>query len=150
MTGEASVRVVLGAAGAAAASYGVVLLLRQEPGDLVDAALWLAGGVLVHDALLAPLTLLLVLVSTRVLPGRWWAAAAAVLVVVGSVTLLAVPVLGRFGAEPDNPTLLDRPYWTGWAVFATLVLVGALAWGWWRGSPEQDGGEGRGQGARRR
>ena len=37
-------------------------------------------------------------------------------VVLGSVTLLAVPVLGRFGARPDNATLLDRDYVVGWVV----------------------------------
>jgi hypothetical protein len=45
------------------------------------------------------------------------------LVVLGSVTLLAVPVLGRFGARDDNPTLLDRHYGTGWLVVAGLVVL---------------------------
>jgi hypothetical protein len=64
---------------------------------------------------------------------RGWvrAAAAAALVVLGPVTLAAMPAWGRFGARPDNPTLLDRPYAAGWAVLAALVLVvagaGALA-----------------------
>ena len=42
----------------------------------------------------------------------------------GSVTLLAVPVLGRFGARPDNPTLLDRDYALGWVVLAVLTIAG--------------------------
>ena len=41
------------------------------------------------------------------------APAVAGLVVLGSVTLLAIPVLGRFGARADNPTLLDRHYGVG-------------------------------------
>jgi hypothetical protein len=53
------------------------------------------------------------------------------LVVLGPLTLVAVPVLGRFGAKADNPTLLDRPYWLGYAVVVGLVLaftaVGAAA-----------------------
>jgi hypothetical protein len=36
--------------------------------------------------------------------------------------VVAIPVLGRFGARPDNPTLLDRPYLTGWLVVAGLTL----------------------------
>jgi hypothetical protein len=44
-------------------------------------------------------------------------------VVLGTVTLSAVPVLGRFGARADNPTLLDRHYLLGWLVFAVLVGV---------------------------
>jgi len=35
---------------------------------------------------------------------------------------VAVPVLGGFGARPDNPTLHDRPYAAGWLVVAALVL----------------------------
>jgi hypothetical protein len=47
-------------------------------------------------------------------------------VVWGSVTVLAVPVLGRFGARDDNPTLLDRPYFVTWLVgcAVTVLLVG--------------------------
>ena len=51
------------------------------------------------------------------------APAAVALVVLGSVTLLAVPVLGRFGARPDNPTLLDRDYSAGWLVARRRSLV---------------------------
>jgi hypothetical protein len=150
VTVERAVRVVIGLGGVAIASYGVVLLAERGLGDLVDVGLWLAGGVLVHDALIAPVTLLVVAVAVRVVPGRWWAPAAAWLVVVGTVTLVAVPALGRFGAEPDNPTLLDRPYWTGWALFATLVAGAALCWGIRRRTPEWEGGDGRGPGARGR
>ena len=44
-----------------------------------------------------------------------------------TVTLATVPVLGRFGALPDNPTLLDRPYLAGWSVLAGLVAAGVVA-----------------------
>ena len=47
-------------------------------------------------------------------------------VVLASVTLVAVPALGRFGARPDNPTLLDRRYLAGWLVVAGLVAVGVV------------------------
>ena len=56
-------------------------------------------------------------------PARRWSSA---LVVLGTVTLLAVPVLGRFGARPDNPTLLDRDYTAGWLVLAGLTLVAVV------------------------
>ena len=46
--------------------------------------------------------------------------------VLGAVTLLAVPVLGRFGAQPDNPTLLDRAYGPGWLVLAGLTVLLAV------------------------
>ncbi|MCW2678630.1 MAG: hypothetical protein JWM62_31, partial [Frankiales bacterium] len=34
--------------------------------------------------------------------------------------------LGRFGERPDNPTLLDRPYWVGWLVLVVLVAAVVL------------------------
>ena len=51
-------QVLLGVVGVAAAAYGVLLLLRQDAADLLDSLLWLAGGVVVHDAVVAPLTVL--------------------------------------------------------------------------------------------
>ena len=49
-------RVALGAVGVLAIAYGGFLLLsRQGIGDWVEVAAWLAVGVVVHDAVLAPL-----------------------------------------------------------------------------------------------
>jgi len=117
-------RALLAAIGVLVAGYGALLLADDGLGDLIATALWLAGGVLVHDLVLAPLTLLVGALAVRVLPSVARAPAAVGAVVLGSVTLLAVPVLGRFGARADNPTLLDRPYGTGWLVLAGLVLLG--------------------------
>ncbi len=44
----------------------------------------------------------------------------------GPLTLLALPVLGRFGVRPDNPTLLDRHYWSGWIAVVVVVCAGIL------------------------
>ena len=120
-------RLAVGALGVLAGAYGAWLLLsRQDLTQLTSAAVWLAGGVVVHDFVLAPVVLVLVLLAGRVLPRHAHAPAAVVLVVLGAVSLLAVPVLGRFGARPDNPTLLDRSYGTGWLVLAALVLLLAV------------------------
>ena len=118
-------RLVLGALGVAAATYGGWLLLDRG-NDFVAVATWLVVGVVLHDGLIAPLTILVCLVAARLLPAPARAPAAAGLVVLGSVTLLAVPVLGRFGARPDNPTLLDRNYAAGWGVIAALTVAGVL------------------------
>ena len=80
---------------------------------------------MLHDAVLAPLTIVawcvLAAGAARRGPagaGRRWAPSCS-----GTVTLVAVPVLGRFGARPDNPTLLDRNYSLGWLVLAALIVV---------------------------
>lgn len=119
----------LGALGVLVAAYGGWLLLsRQDTAGNLDAVLWLAGGVVVHDALLAPALVVLCWVGARLLPAVARPAAAAGLVVLGSLTLLAVPFLGGFGREnaPDNSTLLDRDYTAGFLVLVGVVLVGVV------------------------
>jgi hypothetical protein len=114
-------RGVLGVVGVLLGLYGGWLLVSRGH-DLVDVVVWLAAGVVLHDGVLAVLTLVLGALAVRLVPTVVRAPLAVGLVVLGSVTLLAVPVLGRFGARQDNPTLLDRDYTAGW-----LVLAGATA-----------------------
>lgn len=117
-------RVLLIAVGVFMGAYGAWLLLsRQDTEGNVAAGLWLASGVVLHDFLLVPVVLLVMGLGSRFLPLAWRAPVAVGVVVLGSVSLMAVPVLGRFGARSDNPTLLDRPYVTGWLVLAALVVV---------------------------
>ena len=120
-------RFLLGVLGVLVGAYGAYLLLsRQDADQLLNAGVWLASGVVLHDFVLAPLVLGLVFVGARLAPAAARAPAAAALVVLGAVTLLAVPVLGRFGARPDNATLLDRDYVAGWLAFAGVVLLATL------------------------
>ena len=120
-----AVRVVLGAAGVLLAAYGGWLLLTRGH-DLPDAVAWLVAGVVLHDGLLAVVTIALGAALVRLAPAAARAPLAVGFVVLGSLTLVAVPVLGRFGARDDNPTLLDRDYTAGWFALAgatTLAVV---------------------------
>ncbi|MCW2818140.1 MAG: hypothetical protein JWR42_927 [Marmoricola sp.] len=119
-------RLVLGAVGVLMGLFGVLRLFRLDASGLLDALAWMVGGALVHDVVVAPLTLLTAWVLRRVVPDSWWARVAAALVVVATVTATAVPVLGRFGAREDNASLLDRPYWLGWLVLVVLVAAVTL------------------------
>lgn len=117
-------RIALGAVGVLVAAYGAWLLLtRQDAEQVRSAAVWLVAGVLLHDVVLAPVVVLLGLLLSRVTPPAARAPVAVGAVVLGTVTLMAVPVLGRFGARPDNPTLLDRDYTAGWLVLAGVVVA---------------------------
>lgn len=118
-------RVCLGLVGAAVSVYGVFLLLDLGLDNLQATATWLVAGVVLHDAVLAPLTIL-VCIAGSLLVGRWRAAFAAGLLILGTITLTAIPVLSGKGERPDNPTLLDRPYWTGWLVVAAMVVTGIV------------------------
>jgi hypothetical protein len=120
-------RLLIGSAGTAFAAYGVWLLFsRQRLDQLVSATFWLAGGVVAHDALLAPLSIVAVWLGARLLPAGVRRPAAVGGLVLGSLTVVALPVLIAAGRRDDNPTLLDRDYLAGWLVVTAIVLVAAL------------------------
>jgi hypothetical protein len=117
-------RILLAVLGSVTGAYGAWLLLsRQDADQLLSAATWLVVGVVLHDGALAVVTLVLAAVALRLAPRPARAPLVVGFVVLGSVTLLAVPVLGRFGARADNATLLDRDYTAGWLVVAGLTLL---------------------------
>lgn len=122
-------RLVLGALGAAVTAYGAWLLWsRREPADVLDAAVWAGGAVLVHDVLLAAVLVVAGFALARLVPRVARGPVAAGGVVLGSLTLVAVPVLGGFGrrTDPTNETLLDRDYVAGWLVLTGLVVLVVL------------------------
>ncbi|MBF4766444.1 hypothetical protein ISU10_01530 [Nocardioides agariphilus] len=116
-------RIGIAVVGVAFAAYGAWLLLAEDLADLVDAAVWLGAGVVLHDFVLVPLTLALGWLVSRLVPAGLRPRAAAGLVVLGTLTVLAIPVIGRFGERPDNPTILDRGYTAGWLLVVVVVLV---------------------------
>ncbi len=104
--------------------YGAWLLLsRQDPGQWLEVGIWFGAGVAVHDVLLSGLLVGVCLIGSRLLPAPWRAPAVIGLVVWGSLTIAAVPVLSGLGARADNPTLLDRPYVATWWVLGVLVVL---------------------------
>ncbi|WP_404351573.1 hypothetical protein LG324_02605 [Phycicoccus jejuensis] len=115
-------RLALGALGLAALAWGLLLVADLGP-QFVDVLVWVVGGVLAHDAVLAPVVVGLGALLALVVPPWLRPPLVGLLVVLGPLTLVAVPVLGRFGARPDNPTLLDRPYTTGWLVIAAVAVL---------------------------
>jgi hypothetical protein len=125
-------RTVLVVVGAAVAAYGGWLLWNLRRETLPDVALWWAGGVVLHDFVLVPIVLGAGVLLARFLPDALRAPAAVGAVVLGTVTVMAVPVLGRFGARPDIPSLLDRNYLAGWLLIAGLVVAGVVLGALWR------------------
>lgn len=125
-------RVALGVAGCLIAGFGAFKLWSLGLSDLWQTALWLGGGVIAHDALFAPVVVVAGVAGAALLP-RWARGPVTVgAIVLGTVTIAVSPTLAQFGARPDLPSLLDRPYGLGWAVFAGIVGVG-IAWGCVRG-----------------
>ncbi|MET9930432.1 MULTISPECIES: hypothetical protein [unclassified Streptomyces] len=90
-----------------------------DPGDVL---VWLAGALVVHDGVVAPLVLTLgLLIAERPERGLW----RGVLVVSGSVVLVALPLLLRPG-PPPNPSALPLPYGRNLVIVLAVVAVGAV------------------------
>jgi hypothetical protein len=147
-----ALRAILIAAGAAIAGFGVSLLVDRGQPNLIATVKWLVGGVVVHDGILGPATIAIAFLGGRLLRGRVPAPAIVGGIVLTTVSVVAIPVLGRFGQRPDNSTLLDGSYAVGWLVFAglTLLLVAAALVRGRRTSrqPGEGGGDGTGPGGR--
>lgn len=123
MNRQLGLRALICALGVVVAAWGVWTLLTTSRLDqLLNAALWLGGGIATHDAVIAPATILLGALLVPRLPEWARGAVAAGFIVVGTLTVAAIPVLGAWGRRPDNPTLLPRDYWLGW-----LLVVGSVA-----------------------
>ena len=90
-------------------------------------ALWFFGGALVHDFVLAPVTLVVAAALRRWVPQRalgtvQWAGALTVLV--GAFAL--IPLVG-WGRRPAEPTLQPLDYWLGFGIVVGAIWAAAAA-----------------------
>lgn len=100
-------------------------------------ALWLAGSLVAHDLVIAPVVFAMGIAIRRAVPGWARAAVQAGLIVTGVVVLYSIPLLGGFGRDAGNPSVLPGSYGPALLVVLGLVWAGAgavLAWGWRRRS----------------
>lgn len=121
-----STRVFLIGLGLAVGIYGVVLVADNSPDVIVRIVVWALIGVLLHDAVFAPLCVALGFAGRRLLPHKWWTPVlvAALLTVV--LVLLAIPVYDKPGLHLDNLTVLDRDYEAGFWIALAVVWGAAL------------------------
>ncbi|WP_327327070.1 hypothetical protein OG735_34635 [Streptomyces sp. NBC_01210] len=113
------IRVLAGAAGVAFMGVGASLLLDVR--DLTGVLVWLGGAVVLHDALIAPLVLLVGLVLVC---GGVRGPVRGALLVAGALTVVALPVLLRPG-RTANSSVLPLDYPRNWLI--ALVAVATVA-----------------------
>jgi hypothetical protein len=124
-------RVLLVVAGVLLATYGGWLLLsRQTFAQIEEVAVWAVVGVVLHDAVVAPLALAAGWSAARLLPRTLASAAALILLVIGTLSIVAVPVLVHGTAPQGNATLLDRNYFLGWTTLVVVIIVTGLGGAW--------------------
>lgn len=122
------VRLLLMAAGLAGIAFGLWSMREFEIAQLRSAVVWLVGGVIAHDLVLAPIVVAAGVLVARVVPADVRTPLTVGLVLWGSLTLIAVPALSGLGMRPDNPTLLDRAYLPAWLLLSALIAAAVPAY----------------------
>lgn len=119
-------RIALVAAGGMLLAFGVFRLLTElDPHDLLVLGCWLIAAVALHDGVIAPLTLGTGVVLTVVPPrGRRYLQGA--LLVGALITVIAVPLIGRRGTQPESKAILLRDYSANLALLLGLTAAAAL------------------------
>lgn len=121
-------RVLVGLGGLAAIGWGLWLITDDGPERWRSQLVWFVGGVLAHDAVLAPLVVLLGALAARLLRPSARRVAAVAFIVWATVTVAVANVLLPVGGRVDNPSLMHRPYVIAWlALSGVLLLAAALA-----------------------
>ncbi|MFD7032725.1 hypothetical protein ACFWAR_32355 [Streptomyces sp. NPDC059917] len=122
-------RYLLGGIGLLLVAVGVrQVLALPDPGDVL---VWLGGGLVLHDAVIAPLVLAVgLLLAAGARAGRWSTAARGLvrgaLLTGGALVLVTLPLLLRPGAPP-NPSALPLPYGRNLLIVLGAVLLLASA-----------------------
>ena len=119
-------RALLMVAGVAGGIWGLWLMRDFTSTQLVSIGTFLVGGVILHDAILAPVTVGLGVLAARLLPGHFRAAVGIAFLIWATLTLAFFNVLSGQGGKPDNVTVLNRPYALSWLVMTAMLAVIAV------------------------
>lgn len=126
MRAATTIRVGVGTVGVAMAGFGVWGALTQpEVGKPWAIGKWLVGGVLVHDAVLAPVVFVACAIAWRFTTMRMRRALAVLLLAGGSAALIAVPDILRRGRNA-NPTVTALDYPRNLTIVLGVLLVAVL------------------------
>ena len=118
-------RLTLGTAGVLLGSFGVYRLITQEPhAKLVDLVKWLAGALVIHDGIIAPVVVAVGWVIAHVVPPRARRYLQTGLIVGALITIVAIPLIYRRGSQPISKAILLRNY--GGNLTILLGIVGGL------------------------
>lgn len=120
-------RLALGALGAFAIAYGTWRILQQQhlsrPTELGK---WLVAAVLLHDAVIVPLTLAIGFALTFIRPrARRYVQGA--LVTAAVVCVVAIPLIYRRGTQPPVKALEQQNYGGHLAVLLGLIVAVAAS-----------------------
>ena len=127
-------RLALGAGGLVVIGAGAASLVGTPLAALVSIVILLALGVIAHDGVIAPLTVAGGAAARRLLPRGYLAPLVVATALLGTLSVVALPVLVGINESPDNTTVVDRPYRATWLVLLALAVVAVVVVGAVRGT----------------
>lgn len=107
--------------GGAVATFGVYGLLTSSGTRPDDSLRWVLGGLIAHDAILAPVVFAIAWVAARKISRPTRALFTPAILISAMVLLFAFPLVRGYGYRPDNLSLLPHDYVTN-----TVVLIGVI------------------------
>jgi hypothetical protein len=118
-------RIVLGALGISATTYGISQLLTHVPvQSLVLLALWLIAALIIHDGLLSPAVVGIGAALRRYVPDRGRRYLQFGLIMAAMVTVIAVPMIYRANTQPPSKALLLQDF--GINLTVLLAAIGGV------------------------
>ncbi len=120
------VRIVLGVVGGLLLAYGAGRLLHGLPlPTLFVLAGWMLAALVIHHGVLSP-AVLAVGAALRSLPDRARGFVQAALIMVGAVTVIAIPLIIRQFSQPAGKAMLLQHYGINLAVLVGIIALGTL------------------------
>lgn len=108
-------------------TFGVIGLMtnsaQTSPANMVK---WVVGGLIAHDAIVAPAVVIASFLLARLLPAAIRGGIQATLAVCAVLVLMSYPVLNAAGRDPNNPSLLPLDYPRNLAIVLAIILVGGV------------------------
>jgi hypothetical protein len=117
----------LAAVGLGVIGFGILGLFHDSARTHPDQwARWFLGAALVHDFVLAPLVFGSSHLLRRVIGRRWRASLIAAGISSGVLLLLSFPLIRRYGADPNNVSILPQNYTMNLLIILAIVWTVAL------------------------
>ena len=120
-------RIALSVSGILLLLFGAVRVVTVVPfADLFVLALWLIGAVVIHDGVVAPLTVGTGWLLARTVPPRARRYLQGFLIVGGLVTVIAIPLILRRGSQPVSKAILRQNYAGNLSVLLAVIAAASL------------------------
>jgi hypothetical protein len=116
-------RIVLAAAGILLGLFGAYRFFTEIPlPNLIALATWMIAALLIHDGVLSPVVVGVGYVLRRFVPDRGRRYLQVALIMIGMITVIAVPMIYLRGSQPAVKALLLQDYGAN-----LTVIIGIIA-----------------------